>query len=55
MPRGTAFFHTTGEKSGLGAGKEFNTPLFGLYMANMFGWRSGASRDDEALQEISEA
>jgi hypothetical protein len=21
-------------------------------MANMFGWRSGASRDDEALQEI---
>jgi hypothetical protein len=30
--------------------KEFNTALFGLYMSNMFGWRSGASRDDEALQ-----
>jgi hypothetical protein len=39
-------------RANLGAGKDFNTPLFGLYMANMFGWRSGASRDDEALQEI---
>jgi hypothetical protein len=39
-------------RANLGCGKDFNTPLFGLYMANMFGWRSGASRDDEALQEI---
>jgi hypothetical protein len=39
-------------RANLGCGKDFNTPLFGLYMANLFGWRSGASRDDEALQEI---
>jgi hypothetical protein len=39
-------------RDNIGEGKDFNTPLFGLYMANMFGWRAGASRDDEALQEI---
>jgi hypothetical protein len=39
-------------RSNLGAGKDFNTPLFGLYMANKFGWRSGANREDEALQGI---
>jgi hypothetical protein len=32
--------------------REFSPTLYGLFMANMFGWRSGASRDDEAMQEI---
>jgi hypothetical protein len=31
-------------RANLGCGKNFNTSLFGLYMANLFGWRSGASR-----------
>jgi hypothetical protein len=34
------------------SGRKFNTPLFALYMANKFGWRGGANREDEALQEI---
>jgi hypothetical protein len=35
-------------------GKDFNTPLFGLYMANMFGWRSAASKDDAVMEELRE-
>lgn len=39
-------------RDNIGNGEDFNTPLFGLYMANMFGWRGSGSKDDEAMQEI---
>jgi hypothetical protein len=31
---------------------KFQSALYGFLMSNLFGFRSGASRDDEALQEI---
>jgi transposase-like protein len=34
--------------------KEFQTPLFALYMANMFRWRSAASKEDEVMEELRE-
>lgn len=39
-------------RDNIGEGKGFNTPLFSLYMANMFGWRGAASKEDEAMEEI---
>jgi hypothetical protein len=34
--------------------KQFQVPLFGLYMANMFGWRSAASKEDAVMEELRE-
>jgi hypothetical protein len=31
---------------------KFQSALYGFLMSNLFGFRSGTSRDDEALQEI---
>jgi len=40
-------------RDNIGEGRDFNTALFSLYMINMFPeWRTGGSRDDEALREI---
>jgi hypothetical protein len=39
-------------RSNLMNGKDFNTPLFTLFMANMFNWRSAASKDDEVMEEL---
>jgi hypothetical protein len=41
-------------RDNIGEGKDFNTPLFALYMANMFRWRSAASKDDEVMEELRE-
>jgi hypothetical protein len=36
-------------------GKDFNTPLFGLYMANMFGWRSASKKRNEEIEQRLES
>jgi hypothetical protein len=41
-------------RDNIGEGKDFNTPLFSLYMANMFRWRGAASKDDEVMEELRE-
>jgi hypothetical protein len=38
-------------RDNLMGGKDFNTPLFGLYMANMFGWRSASKKRNEEIEE----
>jgi hypothetical protein len=39
-------------RENIGRGKDFNTPLYALFMANMFNWRSAASKDDEVMEEL---
>jgi hypothetical protein len=41
-------------RDNIGEGKDFNTPLFALYMANLFRWRGAASKDDEVMEELRE-
>jgi hypothetical protein len=41
-------------RDNIGEGKDFNTPLFALYMANMFRWRRAGSKDDEVMEELRE-
>jgi hypothetical protein len=41
-------------RDNIGEGKDFNTPLFALYMANMFRWRGVGSKNDEVMEELRE-
>ena len=41
-------------RDNIGNGKDFNTSLYALFMANMFGWRGASSKDDEVMEELRE-
>jgi hypothetical protein len=41
-------------RDNIGEGKEFNTALYALFMANMFKWRGASSKDDEVMEELCE-